>query len=296
MDRSALADRIIQSFDSLPAQLGTAARYVLDNPDDVALLSMREQARRAGVQPWTMTRLAKRLGFDGYESLRELHAEAVRHGELGFSGKAGEQVARQKKGGEQAFAGDIAGTVAAQVGRLAEPDTLAALTAAAAIMADAKRVFCLGLRSGHAIMAHFAYVMSFLGEKAILLGGSAAGGLDAVRLATPRDVLFVTTVAPYTRQTVETARYAAGRDVPVVALTDSAVSPVALIARHTILVGTESPSFFHTVAPSFVVAEILAALIAGRGGDRALTAIKNSERQLTALGVHMQPGAGLKAS
>ncbi|WP_144863557.1 MurR/RpiR family transcriptional regulator [Mesorhizobium sp. J18] len=296
MDRSALADRIIQSFDSLPAQLGTAARYVLDNPDDVALLSMREQARRAGVQPWTMTRLAKRLGFDGYESLRALHAEAVRQGELGFSGRAGEQVIRQKKGGEQAFAGDIAGMVAGQVSRLAEADTLAVITAAAELMDDAQRIFCLGLRSGHAVMAHFAYVMSFLCEKAVLLGGPAMGGLDTIRLATPRDVLFVTTVAPYTRQTVDIARYAAGRDVPIVALTDSAVSPVALIARHAILVGTDSPSFFHTVAPSFVVAEILAALIAGRGGDRALAAIENSERQLKALGIHLQPGAGLKAS
>ena len=35
----------------MPAQLQAAARYVLDQPHDVALLSMREQARQAGVQP-----------------------------------------------------------------------------------------------------------------------------------------------------------------------------------------------------------------------------------------------------
>ena len=43
---------------------------------------MREQARQAGVQPATITRLAKRLGMDGYDEVRELYAAAVRDGDL----------------------------------------------------------------------------------------------------------------------------------------------------------------------------------------------------------------------
>src|SRR6185436_4535417 len=90
--RGPLNASIVEAFDLLPPQLQTAARYMLDRPDDVALLSMREQARRAGVPPATMTRLAKRLGLDGYDSVRELYAGAVRAGTLGFAGKAGVQV------------------------------------------------------------------------------------------------------------------------------------------------------------------------------------------------------------
>jgi hypothetical protein len=86
MDRGPLTERIIQTFDDMPAQLQAGARYVLDRPRDVALLSMREQARQAGVQPATMTRLAKRLGMDGYDEVRELYAAAVRDGGLGFAG------------------------------------------------------------------------------------------------------------------------------------------------------------------------------------------------------------------
>ena len=66
--RGPLNASIVEAFDLLPPQLQTAARYMLDRPDDVALLSMREQARRAGVPPATMTRLAKRLGLEGYEA------------------------------------------------------------------------------------------------------------------------------------------------------------------------------------------------------------------------------------
>ena len=91
-NRGPLNASIVEAFDLLPPQLQTAARYMLDRPDDVALLSMREQARRAGVPPATMTRLAKRLGLDGYDNVRELYAGAVRTGALGFAGKAGVQV------------------------------------------------------------------------------------------------------------------------------------------------------------------------------------------------------------
>jgi DNA-binding MurR/RpiR family transcriptional regulator len=44
--RGPLNASIVEAFDLLPPQLQTAARYMLDRPDDVALLSMREQARR----------------------------------------------------------------------------------------------------------------------------------------------------------------------------------------------------------------------------------------------------------
>ena len=51
MDQGPLTVRIVAAFDAMPAQLQTAARYVLDRPSDVALLSMREQARQAGCSP-----------------------------------------------------------------------------------------------------------------------------------------------------------------------------------------------------------------------------------------------------
>ena len=72
---------------------------MLDEPRDVALLSMREQARQAGVQPATMTRLAQRLGLDGYDAIREIYAEALRGGGSGFA-PAGTQVASQKAKGD----------------------------------------------------------------------------------------------------------------------------------------------------------------------------------------------------
>ena len=289
MIRAPLTDAIVEVFDTLPSQLQDAARYLLDNPEDVALLSMREQARRAGLQPWTMVRLAKRLGFDGYEPLRSLYANAMRQGELGFAGKAGAQLEHQREVGDRALAAEMIKSLSAQIAELGEPERLGTLAAAADRLHAARRIFCLGLRSSHPVVGHFAYVMSFLGEKAVMLDGVSGAGTDAIRLATAGDVLFVASVAPYTRLTVDLSRRAAATGVPVVAVTDSLVSPLVGLADVAVLVPTESPSFFHTMSPAFAIGEILAALIAGKGGEKSLAAIRRTEDQLSQLDIHILP-------
>ena len=293
--RGPLNASIVEAFDILPPQLQTAARYMLDRPDDVALLSMREQARRAGVPPATMTRLAKRLGLDGYDSVRELYAGAVRDGTLGFAGKAGVQVEAQKLLGERALAAEIARTLSRQIAALAEPAALDGLAEAATRLHGARRVYCLGLRSCHAAAWHFHYMLSLLGDKTVMLDDAGGAGLDAIRDAGPDDVLLAASVEPYARATIEGARYAAGCGVPVVALTDSQLSPLAQIAANAIFVATESPSFFHTMTPLLAVAEILAALVAGRDGAKALAALERTEAQLSAFGVHLPRRGGRQA-
>src|SRR5436309_7765954 len=121
MDHGTLADRIIKAFDTMSGQLQAGARYVLERPRDVALLSMREQARQAGVQPATMTRLAKRLGLDGYDAVREMYAETIRSAGPGFSRKAGAQVASQKIKGDRALAAEMIATLNDGIARLSEP-------------------------------------------------------------------------------------------------------------------------------------------------------------------------------
>lgn len=282
-----LSTSIVETYELLSPQLKTAARYMLDRPGDVALLSMREQARRAGVPAATMTRLAKRLGLEGYDEVRALYAGAVRAGTLGFAGKAEAQVEVQSLRGERALAADIALSLSRQIARLAEPESLERLAGAANHLHAARRVYCLGLRSCHAAAWHFHYMLSLLGNKTVMLDDAGGTGLDAIRDAGPDDVLLAASVEPYARATIEAVRYAAAGGVPVVALTDSEVSPLASLSVATILVATESPSFFHTMTPLLAVAEILAALVAGNGGQDALAALERTEAQLSAFGVHL---------
>jgi DNA-binding MurR/RpiR family transcriptional regulator len=198
----------------------------------------------------------------------------------------------QKLKGDKALAAEMLASIGKQIERLASDGTLSAIVAAAERLAAARRVYCLGLRSSHAAAWHLHYVLSLIGDKSIQLDGVAATGTDALANAKADDVLFVTSVLPYTRLAIELSEYAAARGVPIVAITDSEVAPLASLARHVVVVPTDSPSFFHAMSPAFVVAEILGAIDAGRGGDAAVARLRHTDAHLAALNTHLKPRRG----
>src|SRR3546814_7820487 len=137
---------------------------------------MREQARRAGVQAATMTRLAKAIGLDGYEALRQSYADALRGERGGFLGKADAQLKQQKLKGDHALAAEMLTAMGDQVARLAEPAALESLVAAARRLARSRWVYCLGLRSSHPAAWQLHYILSLIGERTVLLDSRAGTG------------------------------------------------------------------------------------------------------------------------
>lgn len=284
-----LRERIASEYELLPERLQAAARWVLKHPQDVALLSTREQARRAGVTPATMTRFAQRLGFSGHNAVRQAHAERVRQQNFAadFSKRAEAMAAHRRAKGEVGLAQEVIDTMARQVASLAAPDMLAQIMEAVQLLGKASHVFSLGMRSSFAVAFHFHYVRSFAGGAVTLVDAAGGTGMDRLRNAGRGDALLAVSVRPYTRLTIDSAKYAAERGVAVVALTDSALSPLARIAKKNIVVATESPSFFHAMTTAFAAAEVLAALLAAHGGQRALGAITRADRELQTLGAYV---------
>lgn len=284
MEHAPLGPQIVDQFDSLTPQAQAAARFVLEHPQDVALLSMREQARRAGVPPVTMLRLARQLGFADYNAFRQVHAQALRPGgkTAPFSERVPGLQKRARQGGGTPLAEQMERHLSQQVGSLTERNGIQAMLDAAEAIESARRVYVLGLRSCFAVAYHFAYVYGLLRDNGQLLDGPGDTGRDPLRHAGPQDVLLAISLAPYTRGAVEQADFATERRVKLIALTDSPLSPLARNAATTLLVPTDGPSFFHGVTPAFAACETLLALLAARAGDKALNAIRNAEAQLGA--------------
>ena len=155
---------------------------------------------------------------------------------------------------------------------------------------EARRLYALGQRSSFGVAFHFHYAASFLGADCRLIDGAGGTGVDALRGAGRGDALFAISVKPYVRATLDLARHASVKGMQVVALTDSAASPLARQAGVAIVVPTESPSFFHTMLPAFAVTELLVALLATRRGEKALDAIAATEVELAALDVYALDG------
>jgi DNA-binding MurR/RpiR family transcriptional regulator len=281
-----LRARIVDRFDDMSQQLQRAARHILEHPQEVALVSMRELARNAGVQPSTMTRLAKFLGFSGYEDIRAHHAEVIRVRAHGFAARALQQDESGMSTDKAGLAQRMLQSLSAQIARLCEQDSLARLSAMADRLDKARRVYVLGLRSCHSVAWHFHYVMTLLGEKTIHLDGPAGTGGDGLLRADTDDVLLVISINPYALHSLELAEIARDRGVAVVAITDSEVSPLVTIAEHAVLCSTESHTFFHTLTPALAVSEVLCGLLASYDRHAALDGLNRADQYLLSLNTY----------
>ncbi len=293
MTPQVVARRIAAEFKDLPDRMRKVGAYVLDHPEDVALLSMREQARRAGVPPAAMTRFAQRLGYAGYDELRALFAASMRERVSDFGLRAGALAARRKRLGEPTLALSIAHALVERVAALAEADQLATLVEAASLLATARRIWCLGHRSSYAPAYHFAYVAGLYGAPTRLLDGPGGIGADGLNAAMVDDALLAVSFAPYTRATVEIAASASRAGIDVVALTDDASSPLAAMASRTIVVPTDLGDATYVTSPAFAAAEILSALVVARSGPEGRAVLERNEAEFARRRVYWDGGNGV---
>ncbi|RUR33338.1 MurR/RpiR family transcriptional regulator [Vreelandella andesensis] len=284
--RDPLREQIIAQYDAMSPQLQQAARYVLEHPDEVALVSMRELARHAAVQPATMTRLAKFLGMQGYDDIREHYVAALRRGSDGFAAKVRQRGDVAPETVNENIAAHMLQGLSAQMTKLCEPDSLQRLKAIAHTLESAGKVYVLGLRSCHSVAWHFHYVMSLLGDRSVHLDGPAGTGGDGLIRATLEDVLFVVSVKPYAVATLELTQLAKDKGLTIVSITDSEVSPLVGMSDQTIFCPTESYSFFHTLTPALAISEVLCTLLAEDDRPKALDALQQADEHFLSLNTY----------
>ncbi|RLM28104.1 RpiR family transcriptional regulator [Brenneria alni] len=286
MDHLALCQQIKQRFESLPKQERLAASFVLDHPQEVTVMSMREQARLAGIPPSTMTRLAKRLGLSGYDEIRAIFVDAVRGQGHEYAPRVPALVEMKQKMGENSLALDLANTTTAYIQNLCEKATLDAIVRAAKVLSSGRMIYCLGLRSSFPVVFHFAHVANYFQGNIHLIEGAGESGIMALmnNNISPKDVLLVCSLSPYARRSVALSRYLAQQKVQVVAITDNASSPLARIASETILVKKQTTSFFDTLTPAFLVSELLVALLAATAKVDVQGLVNSTEEKLWAMG------------
>lgn len=267
--------RIDEQFDALSPELQRAARWLRQNGPAVAVHSMRQSAHLAGVAPVTMTRLARRLGFADFDSLRAPYARRM---VAGHTGAPRRRAAR---------AGGLAAALAAlntaqldHVAALASHNPPAALRAAAAAMLRAGRVGFLGQRISHGVAFQLHYGYGLLAPNGQLLGD--AGGTLADQLATfgPGTVLVAVSQSPYTRSVAEASVRAVGQGSTLLALTDSPLAPIARGAAHTLLFGGGTPGLLHSTCGALALVEALLLAVTEAGGSAVQAHWQRRQRQL----------------
>ena len=254
-------ERLSEEWEALTPEAQKAARYVLENPRDVGVSTVREIARAARVKPNTVVRMARQVGYEGYEDFREPFRQAIRAGGLSFPDRARwlQEIGRQ---------GELGGLYADMVGAAIRniEDSFAAISAdqvqaAAKAIWASRNVYTLGVGVNNSNARNFTYLAStgMVDFHAIPRPGSVA--VDDLAWADDRDVLIAITCAPYRAEVVEAVRIAREQGLCVVGISDSPASPVIIGADHGFVLSAETPQFFPSSVSTIAFLETLLSFV-----------------------------------
>lgn len=278
---------ITDQFGSLSPQLRLAARFAIDNPDEIAVNSMRNVAAKAGVRPSTMLRLARQLGFDGYDQLRDQFRERLKAGgESPWSGRARDLRKSSVPSSRNALIDRLLADEHDNLQKTFDGETAKNLRQACQIIRSSRLVYVLGLRSLFPVAFYFHYVCRMFMGKTVLLTGTGGTFADDLRRVEKGDTVVAFSYHPYARDSVKAVNFAGKKGARIIAVTDSRVSPIMAPAKVGIVVSNTTPSLFPTILPAFAVAQALAALLVQESGDETMANIARTESQLEAFGVY----------
>ncbi|MGV0036739.1 MAG: MurR/RpiR family transcriptional regulator [Candidatus Azotimanducaceae bacterium WSBS_2022_MAG_OTU7] len=281
-----IQDLIHNHYDSLSEQLQRAAKYVVEHSDEVATRSLRQLAGISKLSPPTYSRLARAVGCDHYEELRDLCRNEMKRRKISFADKA--RALQHPADADTSQGVFVARQAAAAIDNI---DTLLntidtnRLELLAERLANARQVFLVGAMSSRGFVDYMAYMASMALSNWHLLGTGATQVGTGLAEANCKDVLLVITKSPYARSSVEAAKLASNNKLYVAAITDGVDSPVALFADMTFLVTVESPQFFSSHVATLVLIEALMGMIVARSGSptgQRITAVERANRELGA--------------
>ncbi len=217
---------IASQYNGLPRQLRKFGRYALDNSDVLALETVTTVAERADVQPSTIIRFAKAIGYDGFSDLQQICRNRLMEDTSSYRERI-KTLQGGKRDGPAAVLDEFSEAGIEALEQLREHTPPAKLEQAVEILKNARDIHLLAQGRSYAVAQYLHYALSRLDIRNFLADG--AGGMlnYQVDKAEAGDAVVAISFTPYTPVVSAMVSELAGRGVQIVSITDSPLSPIA---------------------------------------------------------------------
>ncbi|GAA0254094.1 MurR/RpiR family transcriptional regulator [Rhodanobacter caeni] len=258
----ALRAAILERYEGLSKRLQQIARYVLDEPNAVALETLAVLAERCGVQPSAIVRFAKSFGFEGATQMQRLFRDGLLSGNasLGY----GERVRQFSQSVDSKLVGDPAQVLAEFVqGNVLALQNLGDaigkknLAAAVKLIREAETIYVAGFRRAFPVAAYLAYSLHQVDKKTVFIDSIGGMTRQQVHAISKRDLLIAVSYHPYAEEAVQLIDAATAQRCRVLSISDSLVSPVAQPATVVLQVREAEIRKFRSLSASMCLAQAL---------------------------------------
>lgn len=262
-----LRREITRRHTELSDRLQRIAQYAVDHPDDIALNTVSTLASEIGVQPSSIVRFANAFGFGGFSEMQQIfRSRLVADSSSGYRAR----IAKVRRGKLAPTNSNEPAAVLlrevdddiASLQELGQSADRTSLKRAVALMAGADTVYVAAQGRSFPIAFYLSYALGRLEVKAHLLDGIGGVNKLVAQTATPKDLLIAISFRDYSPDIVGVVDIATTRRVPLIAITDSPLSPISAQAKvaFEIRSATENRPFRSLVAPMALAQALVVAL------------------------------------
>ncbi|MDQ4501470.1 MurR/RpiR family transcriptional regulator [Sinomonas sp. ASV322] len=230
------------------------AQLFVTAPDEVAQMSVSELAQRTETSPATVVRACKRLGFDGFQHLRQFLLRDL--GAAAWGTANGHEEQTGEPGSTEHFVTGIFSRAAGEIRTALAALDYAEFEAAAQAIRACRRLFIVG--NGASLPPAQSIALRFLTSGLVCEApADIVSQQVAAKLLTPDDVCLAVSDSGMNMFTLRSARVAAEQGATVIGVTSYAKSALAAVSTHTLVAGAE----FHTWNDDTMIGNIVQMLL-----------------------------------
>jgi Transcriptional regulators len=223
------------------------AKYIEEHYDKVAFMTASKLGATVGVSESTVVRFATEIGYTGYPELQQAMQEMIRNKLT--------SVQRMEVTASRIGNNDILDSVFNQdidiIRRTMEETPHEDFYRSVDAIVKARKIYILGARSSLALATFLSYYFNLIFENVLLVQSTSEGEIfEQMIRVDERDVVIGISFPRYSRKAVKAMNFAHNRGATVVAITDSALSPLAMEADNLLLARSDIASIVDSlVAP-----------------------------------------------
>jgi DNA-binding MurR/RpiR family transcriptional regulator len=141
-----------------------------------------------------------------------------------------------------------------------------------------KRVFTAGLGISYLLAEILSYQLTQVGVDASVLKHTHTLFHEQILFLEKEDLLICFSFPPYSKETVDVAKFADKKNIDVISITNKATAPIASYSKAVLTVKSENMLFTNSFAAISVLINAIATACAVKNRARAKKVLKESEK------------------
>ncbi len=258
LNRSSIITRIDDRYAKMSKSHKAIASYILDHYEQAVFMTAAKLGDTVGVSESTVVRFASGIGYNGYPEFQEALEEWVKD-KLNSVQKIG------AKYGKSTQSEILTSVLSADIEKL--QDTIENLDGASFEMAvdtilEAETVYVVGIRSCEPLADFLHFYLNMIRGNVVLLKSTSVSELfeQMIRI-NEKDAIIGISFPRYSMRTLKAMELANDRNAKVIAITDSAHSPMNLYSSCNLFARSDMVSIVDSlVAPLSMINALVVAL------------------------------------